>query len=127
MRRWVKFNPNPRGLSVGDCTVRSICAVTRLDWRTVHHFLCALSGWLCNMPSANDVWWRALELIGFRRVVLLDRCPACYTVRDFCRDHPRGVYILGPPEHAVAVIRGRYWDAWDSGETIPSFYFTREA
>lgn len=111
---------------MGDCTVRAICAVTGLDWRTVHRFQCALAGWLGNMPEANTVWWRLLELIGFRRRVLLDRCPDCYTVKDFCRDHPRGVYILGPHEHAVAVIQGRYWDSYDSGETIPTYYFARK-
>lgn len=125
MSHWRPYNPNPRGLNVGDCTIRSICAVTGLDWRTVHRFCCALSGWLGDMPSANRVWWTVLRMIGFRRVRLIDRCPDCYTVEDFARDHPRGVYVLGPPEHAVAVISGRYWDAWDSGRTTPSYYFTK--
>ena len=122
---WKYFNPNPGKLNVGDCTVRSICAVTGLDWHTVHKALCDLSGNLYDMPSADRVWWTLLEQFGFTRKRMIDRCPECYTVADFARDHPRGVYILGPHEHAVAVISGSYWDSWDSGATIPTYYFMR--
>lgn len=120
---WQPFNPNPAGLQTGDCTVRSICAVTGLDWRTVHRALCDLSGEMCDMPSINRVWWTLLRGIGFRRLVLLDTCPDCYTVEDFAEDHPRGLYVLGPPEHAVAVIDGDWWDSYDSGGTSPAYYF----
>lgn len=123
---WHPFNPNPQGLLVGDCTVRSICAVTGLDWHTVHDTLCSLSGAMADMPSADRVWHEVLRWCGFHRRELPDRCPACYTVRDFCRDHPNGIYILGPPAHAVGVLRGEYWDAWDSGPTIPTYFLTRE-
>lgn len=122
---WRYFNPNPRKLNVGDCTVRAICAVTGLDWNTVHKALCDLSGDMSDMPSADRVWWTLLEQFGFEKQKLIDRCPDCYTVRDFAEDHPRGMYILGPHEHAVAIISGDYWDSWDSGATIPSYYFRR--
>lgn len=122
---WIRFNPNPRGLHVGDCTVRSICAATGADWHRVHDALCALSGEMADMPSADRVWWTLLEKCGFDRQRMIDRCPECYTVRDFCEDHPKGIYVLGPHEHAVAVIDGDYWDSWDSGNTVPTYYFTR--
>lgn len=123
---WRPFNPNPQGLLVGDCTVRSVCAVTGLDWHTVHDALCSLSGALADMPSADRVWQELLRWCGFTRHELPNRCPACYTVEDFCLEHPRGVYVLGPPAHAVGVISGRYWDAWDSGRTIPAYFLSRE-
>ena len=123
---WNYFNPNPRGLHVGDCTVRSICAVTGLDWHTVHKALCDLSGDMADMPNADRCWWALLEQMGFSRKKMIDRCPECYTVADFCRDHPNGIYILGPKEHAVATIFGDYWDSWDSGLTVPAYYFRRD-
>ena len=122
---WQPFNPNPRGLLVGDCTVRSICAVTGLSWKDAHASLCGLSAVMADMPSADRVWHELLRWCGFRREKLPDRCPPCYTVRDFSSDHPRGVYVLGPPSHAVAVIGGRYWDAWDSGLTVPEYVLTK--
>ena len=122
---WRKFNPNPRGLNVGDCTVRSICAATGLDWNTTHKALCDLSGDMADMPSADRVWWELLRHFGFSRKKMIDRCPECYTVEQFAFDHPRGIYVLGPHEHAVAVINGDWWDSWDSGKTVPTYYFRR--
>lgn len=122
---WIPFNPNPKGLLVGDCTVRAICAATGMDWNAAHKALCDLSGDLADMPSADRVWWTLLEHLGFRRQRLIDRCPDCYTVIDFCYDHPKGTFILGPKDHAVCVIDGSYWDSWDSGMTIPAYFFSR--
>ena len=121
-----RFNPNPQGLRVGDCTVRAICAATGLGWYEVHDALCDLSREMADMPSADRVWWRFLEMIGFSQMQLIDRCPDCYTVADFARDHPTGVYILGPYEHAVCLRDGAWWDSWDSGNTVPTYYFRRE-
>lgn len=122
---WKRFNPNPGGLIVGDCTVRAICAVTGRTWDTVHRELCDLSRDMADMPSSDRVWWELLRQYGFTWRRLIDRCPDCYTVRDFARDHTEGLYVLGPPEHAVAVIDGRYLDSWDSGGTVPTYYLTK--
>lgn len=122
---WKYFNPNPLQLHVGDCTVRAICAATNARWDDVHSALCNLAREMGDMPSADRVWWTLLNQIGFGRQKMIDRCPECYTVRDFCEDHPDGIYILGPHEHAVCVIDGNYLDSWDSGETVPTYFFTR--
>ena len=122
---WKYFNNNPLNLNVGDCTVRAICAVTGMDWHTVHKALCDLSGDMADMPSADRCWWALLEQMGFSRKRMIDRCPECYTVEQFAFDHPRGIYILGPHEHAVACINGDWWDSWDSGKTVPTYYFRR--
>lgn len=120
---WRRFQPNPFGISTSDCTVRAICAVTGLDWRTAHRILCELSGELGEMPDRNRSWWAFLRAIGFTQFRLIDTCPNCYTVADFAADHPHGRYILGPHEHAVAVIDGDWWDSWDSGDTVPTYFF----
>ena len=122
---WRRFQPNPFNISTSDCTVRAVCAVTGLDWRTAHRILCELSGELGEMPDRNRSWWAFLRAIGFTQFRLIDTCPDCYTVADFARDHPHGRYILGPHEHAVAVIDGDWWDSWDSGLTVPTYYFRR--
>lgn len=122
---FVKFNPNPDGLNVGDCTVRAICAATGESWESVHKHLCDLSRAMCDMPSADRVWWQFLRQNGFSRRRVIDQCPDCYTVADFARDHPRGMYILCPQGHVVCVINGDWLDTWDSGETVPIYYFMR--
>ena len=75
------------------------------------------------MPSANVVWMQALEDIGFERYNLENTCPNCYTVKQFCEDHPEGLFILGTGTHVVAVVDGKYYDSWDSGEEVPVFFF----
>lgn len=122
---WHSFNPNPLRLNTGDCTVRAICAVTNGTWDDVHKALCDLARDMADMPSADRVWWELLRQIGFTRQQMIDRCPECYTVKDFCYDHPYGKYVLGPHEHAVAVIDGNYFDSWDSGDTVPTYYFAK--
>lgn len=56
---------------------------------------------------------------------LINQCPNCITVADFAHDHPKGIYILGPTEHAVVVMNGDWYDTWDSGNAIPTYYFRR--
>ena len=122
---WRRYNPNPLGLNVGDCTVRSICAVTGQTWDDVHDQLCDLSRLMADMPSADRVWWELLREYGFVQRRMINQCPECITVSDFALAHPQGIYILGPPEHAVAILQGDWWDSWDSGGTIPTYYFRR--
>lgn len=117
------FNPNPLGLQVGDCTVRALSAVTGRSWYETYDRLCDRGRRLANMPSADAVWSEELRRLGFQLKPLPDRCPACYTVADFAEDHPRGIYVLAPQEHAVAIIDGNYWDSYDSGRSVPKLYF----
>ena len=122
---WHFYQPNPLQLRVGDCTVRAICAVTGLSWYIVHLAQSVLSSIMADMPSSDRVWWKLLNMLGFDRVQMIDQCPDCYTVADFAHDHPEGKFVLGPLEHAVAVIDGRWYDTWDSGNTVPLYYFER--
>ena len=124
-KMWRRFQPNPDKITTGDCTVRAICAVTGMDWISAHTALCELSREMSDMPSENRVWWSFLRGIGFRQM-FLPECPDCMTVAEFAALHPRGVYVLGPFGHAVAVISGDWWDAWDSGETVPLYFFVKE-
>lgn len=49
-----------------------------------------------------------------------------YTVRDFCREHPYGTYLLALGTHVVAVKNGNYYDIWDSGNEQIKSYWKRE-
>lgn len=122
---YIKYNPNPLGLSVGDCTVRAISLMIDKNWQDTYMLLSTQGLIMYDMPSANRVWGEFLKSIGFARFTIPDYCPDCYTVRDFCLDHPTGEYIVGTGEHVVAIINGDYYDSWDSGNEIPTFYFKR--
>lgn len=121
---WRRFNPNPRGSNVGDCTVRAISKALNQSWERTYAGLSAYGYYMGDMPSANTVWGAYLKRKGFcRRLVESDA--DVYTVRDFCEMHPRGIYILAIQGHAVCVINGDYYDSWDSGNEKPIYYWQK--
>lgn len=76
--------------------------------------------------SSNIVWVAYLRDLGFKRYSLPDTCPIdCYTIEDFCIEHPKGTYVLGTGSHVVCVKDGFYWDSWNSGSEVPMFYLRR--
>jgi hypothetical protein len=118
-------NNNPSSIRVGDCVIRAISEVTGLTWERVYLDL-AIKGYLMHdMPSSNNVWGSYLHSHGFRKHIIPDTCPACYTVIDFTIDHPIGKYILATGTHVIAVINGDYIDTWDSGDEVPIYYWRK--
>lgn len=122
---WVYCNPNPKRKSVGDCVVRGVAILMDCDWDTAFNELVAQAKHEADMPSANAVLAAFLKRKGFAKRVLPDTCPDCYSVWDFCYEHPIGRYLLATGTHVVAVINGDYYDAWDSGNEIPIYYWER--
>lgn len=123
---WQEYNPNPIGIRVGDCVVRAISKVLDQDWEKTFVDLCLQGLMLCDMPSSNAVWAAYLRHKGFKKRVIPDTCPECYTVKDFCGEHPQGRYVLGTGRHAVAVVDGICFDAWHSLNETPIYYFEKE-
>ncbi len=123
---YIPFNANPTASRVGDCTIRAISKATGQTWEKVYLDL-ALQGLISHdMPSANHVWGDYLESLGFRRFIIPNKCPKCYTVRQFATDHPHGAFILAISGHVVACIDGDHYDTWDSGDEIPVYFWTKE-
>ena len=121
------FDPNPRTQgTAGDCVIRALSLVLAKSWSEVYLELAMLGFRMGDMMSANHVWGEYLKQNGFVRKSLPDTCPACYTVKDFCFDNPRGIYLLATGSHVVAVVNGDYFDAWDSGREVPVYYYTRK-
>lgn len=120
---WVRTNPNPAKKNAPDCVIRAICIALNLPWMQVHDELCSLSGDDYSVPSDDNVWGHYLYLKGFRPFLLSNHCPRCITVTEFTKYYPNGIYIIGTGSHAVAVINGDYYDSWDSGNVMPSFFW----
>lgn len=125
-RMYRQHNVNPVGKHVGDCTVRAISAAIGKSWEEVYIELCFEGFLMSDMPSANRVWGAYLKRHGFIREPVPDVCPECYTVEDFCREHPRGIYVLATPGHVVCIEDGCWYDTWDSGQETPIYCFMRK-
>lgn len=126
MAEFINYNANPINRRAGDCTVRAISKALDQSWEQTYLDMSLEGVVLCDMPSANHVWGKYLRSKGFERKIIPDSCPDCYTVKDFCDDHPRGTYILALDGHVVTVIDGAYYDTWDSGNEIPIYYWQRK-
>ena len=122
---WQYINKNPRGRSVGDCTVRAISAATGNGWEETYLDLCLFGLLMADMPSSNSVTTAYLRKKGFRLRTISDDCPDCYTIADFCKDHPQGTYIIGTGSHLTTVIDSVLWDSWDSSNECPVYYFEK--
>lgn len=122
---WIERNENPFYNRVGDCVIRAISTALGQDWVKTYADLCVQGLMFCDLPSSNAVWSAYLSRKGYKRTAIPNDCN-CYTVADFCKDHPKGTYILGTGTHALTVIDGNHIDSWNSSQEIPIYYFTKE-
>ena len=122
---WICRNENPANARVGDCVVRAISTALNQDWVKTYVELCVQGLMFCDLPSSNAVWASYLAYKGYKRFAIPNDCN-CYTVEDFCKDHPKGTYILGTGTHALTVINGNHYDSWNSSQECPIYYFTKE-
>ena len=122
---WIEYLNNPLGLRVGDCVIRAISKALDKSWEEIYMNLCVQGFMMGDLPSSNAIWSAYLKHKGFRRRTIED-CPDCYDVENFCEEHKKGIFVLGTGSHAVTVIDGNYFDAWDSGKETPVYYFEKE-
>jgi hypothetical protein len=101
-----KYNPNPEAARVGDCTVRALCKALNQDWDKTYLQLCIQGLLMADMPSANAVWGAFLSQNGFKRGIVSESCPVCYTVADFAAEHPHGVYVIALGSKAMMNVSG---------------------
>lgn len=126
MSVWQEYNPSPVKARVGDCAVRALACALDISWDEAYIKLTVQGFNMCDMPSSNSVVNAVLKGSGFTRESIPNTCPNCYSFKDFCDDHPTGVYILGTGNHLACVKDGILMDAWNSEEEIPLYYWSRE-
>lgn len=122
---WIRYNPNPCGRNVGDCSVRAVSRALGVDWETAYAMIAAAGFSMCDMPSSDSVWGAVLRQHGFVREAIPNTCPDCYTAEDFCRDHPEGIYVLGFGGHVATAENGSLYDSWESLREIPVYVWKK--
>lgn len=119
------YNPNPLRKVTGDCVPRALSKLLNLSWDKVYTDLCLTGYSMGLMPSNNEVHKQYLKQYGYKIHTLPDDCPECITVRQFAKMYPNGKYLLATGDHVVTLIHGDYYDVFDSGEEIISYYFSK--
>lgn len=123
---YIYYNPNPKGKNTTDCVIRALMRVNGLSWMDTYYELTEIVKREFEMPSANVIWEEYLLTHGFKKSLLPNHCPACMTIREFSNVFNDNIYIACTGSHVVAVMGGNYFDAWDSGDEVVSYFFEIE-
>lgn len=118
---FISYNPNPTGRHVKDCAVRVVSFALDMSWEEAYDLLCFLGKQMGDMPDADTVWGAALRMNGFKRAVIPNSCPDCYSVEKFAEDHPSGLYVLALGGHVTCVYNGDIYDSWDTSKEMPLY------
>lgn len=117
------YNANPYKIRVGDCVIRAISKALNQPWEDTYIDL-TIQGYLMgDLLSSNAVWGAYLKSKGFTRDIISNDCPECYTIEDFCNEHPKGTYIIGTGTHCVVVQDGCVFDTWNSSGEVPIYFY----
>lgn len=130
--RFVYYQPNKLDLKdkVGDCQIRALCKALDKEWLEVFDLITPI----CREQQVMDIFScdynktkDALKKLGFSyQGVSNKKGTKRPTVKEFAKTHPNGRYICKVAHHVVAVVDGKYYDTWDSGNCSLYGYFIKE-
>lgn len=123
---FIQVNVNPLKKNTGDCVIRGIAILTDKSWEFTYMELCKEGLLMADLPNSNAVFASYLKGLGYKKAIIPNTCPDCYTAQDFCIDNPEGKYLLCTGSHVIACIDGNILDAWDSSMEIPTYYYYKE-
>lgn len=126
------YQPNKKDIKdkFGDCTIRALSKALNLTWLEAFDVMTPI----CREYQISNIFDTPLCL----RKELLSKLGFTYfpisnkkgikrpTVRSFAKDNPKGAYIAIVAKHVVAIVDGKYYDTWDSGECSLYGYFRKE-
>jgi len=114
--RWERYNPNPQGNNVGDCSLRAYCCAFGWSWDEAFDNSSKIAKSKALMMDSHKTCVAVMESQGyvlddeFRKAKIKN-----LTVNEFAVRHPYGTYIVNTHGHLICVKNGKYYDSWDSG------------
>lgn len=123
---YVFFNNNPQGIKIGDCVIRAISTALNQTWERTYIDLCVEGFMFSDLPNSNVVWDSFLRSKGYKKRIIPDSCPDCYTFEQFAKDRPQGTYLVCTGAHTACIKDGKLFDNWDSSQETVAYYYTKE-
>jgi len=123
---WEFFNPNPVAAREEDCAVRAVSAALDISWDEAFDLIAHNAKQMGAMMHRDAAWGSVLRQHGFRKKLIPNSCPECYTAEDFCLDNPVGLYVLGFETDTAAVVDRTLMDTWDTRDEIPIYVWYRK-
>lgn len=122
--RWIPYNPNPRGLNTGDCTIRAYTKAFGISWEDAYEMASEYGKEVGALPDDFRVVAKILKEKNCS-CTKLKKNDFKMTVSEFAATHPSGTYLLKIRGHLVACIDGYYYDSWNSGSKKISIIFEK--
>lgn len=123
--RWEMYEPNPVRTGAIDCAVRAVAKALDVSWEAAYSMLSANGFLMGNSNCADEVWGSVLRQHGFKRRLVPDTCPDCYTVEEFLNDNPEGIFVIKSDNHVATAIDGVLYDSWPSQNRAVIYYWTK--
>lgn len=108
----------------GDCTIRALSKVFNCSWKEafkkqipycLKYQVTSAFDCLTNCPTKQAK--AILKELGFEyHSIKVSKGSKRPTVESFTKEHTTGRYIVNVARHVVAVVDGKYYDTWDSGD-----------
>lgn len=117
------YNPNPVRNNTRDCAVRAVAKALDISWEDSFAKIASMAFAMGQTMDYDPVWGAVLRQNGFYRDHIDNTCPDCYTIRDFCRDNPKGTFVLGTGSHVATVRDGVLYDISDTSDEIPIYFW----
>ena len=131
MKRYVFYNPNPMqryhkdGTPMKwkycDCTIRALSKAENTDWASAYKTLADLGLKHFMMPNDPELLFIAFSGMGYLRRTYKNT--ERIQLKKFAEIHKQGTFIASMPGHVVAVVNGKYYDAFDSGDFYVTSYW----
>ena len=124
---FVFYNANPKGRkSVGDCVCRAITKGVDKPYLEVYDSLYRIGRELCSPPNWEDSYEKYLLSNGFVRCKQPRKNDNTrYTVKEFCKMHKKGRYVLNTTNHLTCVVDGQCYDTWNCSENVVGVYWEK--
>ena len=130
-KRFVYYQPNSKDLKdqFGDCQVRALSKALNISWVEAFDLIipiCREMQTYTIFGGTCEIGKESLRKIGFTYSGISNKKGSKRpTVDSFAKDHPTGTYIAKVAHHVVAIVDGKYYDTWDSGQKSMYGYYEK--
>lgn len=122
----IELNLNPRGIKTGDCVVRAIAYATQQSWDDVYKGLVEIGLKMKRMPNEKQVYEKYLDSLGWKKQKQPRKHNGFkYTIDEFIKAAPKGIYIIKVALHLTVVVDGDIVDIWNCGRKSVGNYWIK--
>ena len=124
------YQPNDKDLKdiIGDCVIRAFAKTENKTWVEVFDELAPIARELQCLMNNKPCYQEYLKRKGYEYVGVSNKKGTKRpTVSSFALAHKTGAYVTIAANHVVAVVDGRFYDTWDSGQKSLDGYWIKKA